>query len=232
MTTYLTATELHALPVHDAVQCSTSSGRVFLALKIDQGTGRHNPDRWNTTDGPATTTNVAAHNPRRLELAANAAEDEPSDEALGRLLGAVDAYRATREDVARLLAARANPDVTDFETFWDLVLTEARREDYRETADAVLAVLPAPPARKIFYCPMHGDLLALGEGRSARCREAAPGHEFSALPAPPVVDETELAARADALAARAMPLAGAEGAALRSMYRGGYLQGFLQGAAR
>lgn len=53
-----------------------------------------------------------------------------------------------------------------------------------------------------------------------------------ALPAPPVVDETELAARADALAARAMPLAGAEGAALRSMYRGGYMQGFLQGAAR
>ena len=68
----LTATQLETLPVHSAVRCTTEHGRTFLALKIDQGTGRHNPSRWNTTDGPATTTNVAAHNPQLLELAADA----------------------------------------------------------------------------------------------------------------------------------------------------------------
>lgn len=66
----LTATQLDALPVHSAVRCTTERGRTFLALKIDQGTGRHNPSRWNTTDGPATTTNVAAHNPVHLVPAA------------------------------------------------------------------------------------------------------------------------------------------------------------------
>lgn len=66
----LTATQLETLPVHSAVLCTTDRGRTFLALKIDQGTGRHNLSLWNTTDGPATTTNVAAHNPVHLVLAA------------------------------------------------------------------------------------------------------------------------------------------------------------------
>lgn len=74
----LTATQLETLPVHSAVLCTAERGmRTFLALKIDQGTGRHNPSRWNTTDGPATTTNVAAHNPVHLVPAADAAEVTP-----------------------------------------------------------------------------------------------------------------------------------------------------------
>lgn len=71
----LTATQLETLAVHSAVRCSTDRGRTFLALKIDQGTGRHNPSRWNTTDGPATTTNVAAHNPVHLVPATDMAEE-------------------------------------------------------------------------------------------------------------------------------------------------------------
>ncbi|KRD36828.1 hypothetical protein ASE27_10250 [Oerskovia sp. Root918] len=71
----LTATQLDALPPGTAVRCTTDRGRTFLALKIDQGTGRHNPSRWNTTDGPATTVQIAAHNPVHLVPATDTTEE-------------------------------------------------------------------------------------------------------------------------------------------------------------
>ncbi|KRC37505.1 hypothetical protein [Oerskovia sp. Root22] len=71
----LTATQLETLPVRSAVLCTTDRGRAFLALKIDQGTGRHNPSRWNTTDGPATTVQIAAHNPVHLVPATDTTEE-------------------------------------------------------------------------------------------------------------------------------------------------------------
>ena len=71
----LTATQLDALTPGTAVRCTTDRGRTFLALKIDQGTGRHNPSRWNTTDGPATTVQIAAHNPVHLVPATDTTEE-------------------------------------------------------------------------------------------------------------------------------------------------------------
>ena len=71
----LTATQLDALTPGSAVLCATEHGRTFVALKIDQGTGRHNLSRWNTTDGPATTVQIAAHNPVHLVPATDTTEE-------------------------------------------------------------------------------------------------------------------------------------------------------------
>lgn len=113
----LTATQLEALPVHDAVLCTTERGRPFVALKIDQGTGRHNPSRWNTSDGPATTVQIAAHNPVHL-VAAHPAQ-VVSD--------------TRREDVVRALA------------LVDSLVDPPMSGRYGRYADAVLAALPALP---------------------------------------------------------------------------------------
>ncbi|KRC37504.1 hypothetical protein [Oerskovia sp. Root22] len=85
---------VEALPVGTALHCTAAHDRAVLAIKVGNAQ-THGRDVWQTTDGATVTSfTISIANPRRLEPAANAEEDEPSDEALGRILDAVNAHRA------------------------------------------------------------------------------------------------------------------------------------------
>ncbi|KRD36829.1 hypothetical protein ASE27_10255 [Oerskovia sp. Root918] len=85
---------VEALPVGTALHCTAAHGRAVLAIKVGNAQ-THGRDVWQTTDGATVTSfTISIANPRRLETAANAEEDEPSDEARGRILDAVNTHRA------------------------------------------------------------------------------------------------------------------------------------------